>query len=315
MPLLPTMQAVLDLLPDAVFCVDTHALTLCQVNRAACVCLGYTLEELQGMELGNICPPQDVVALTKRFDQAPDGEPSTMILRTMQRSKSGVATPAEWHVSQVRQPAADYWIVVARALPPVDRPETSRASQAQSYGLGLPGHDPLTGLPDRRLFNRRLARAMERSQRHDNYGFAVCFIDLDGFKAVNDTLGHLMGDRMLCEVARRLVGCIRPGDMAARFGGDEFTVFLDDLRNEADAALVARRILDQLQTSATLEGGCVNVTASVGVALSSADCQQIQDLLHRADRAMYRAKSLGGGQWAIFNKDIESTTEFIPFRP
>ena len=297
------MQAVFDLLPDAVFCVDRLGMTLSQANLAACACLDYAREELQGMELRNICPPQDVAALTKRFDRAPECGPPTMILRTMQRSKSGVATPAEWHVSQVREDAAEYWIVVARTLPPVDELVGSRVSQAQSYGLGLPGHDPLTGLPDRRLFDRRLDRAMERAQRQDKYGFAVCFIDLDGFKAVNDTFGHLVGDRMLCEVARRLVSCVRPGDMAARFGGDEFTVFLDDLRNGADAAIVARRILDQLQTSATIDDRCVNVTASVGVAMSSADCAQVQTLLSHADQAMYRAKSLGGGQWAIFRKD------------
>ncbi len=90
--------------------------------------------------------------------------------------------------------------------------------------------------------------------------------------------------------------------MAARYGGDEFTVFLDDLRSEADAGLVARRILDRLQAPATIDGRDVTVKASIGVTLNGPpqDCRQVHDLLHRADRAMYRAKSLGGGQWAIF---------------
>ena len=316
MPLLPTMQAVLDLLPDAVFCVDRLGMTLSQVNRAACACLGYASEELQGMALRDLCPTQDIMALAKQLDAAPEGEPATAILRTTQRSKSGLATPAEWHVSQVRVASAEYWIVVARTLSPADHADVSRESQAESYGLGLPGHDPLTGLPDRRLFDRRLGRAMDRLQRGDagnskgdspllaeTNPFAVCFIDLDGFKAVNDSFGHLVGDRVLCEVARRLVGCVRPGDMAARFGGDEFTVFLDDLRSEADAATVAQRILDRLQTPITIDSRDVKLTASIGVALSSVDRRQTQDLLHRADRAMYRAKSLGGGQWAIFDEE------------
>ncbi len=295
------MQALLDLLPDAVFCVDRQHLTLIQANRAACACLGYTADELPGMDLRNLCPPEDVIALARQIDDAPAGEPATATLHTTQRSKNGLAMPAEWHVSRVRDSAAEYWIVVARAQPPADRAEDSRESPGDSYGLGLPGHDPLTGLPDRRLFNRRLDRAMERAQRRPGYRFAVCFIDLDGFKAVNDSFGHLVGDRVLCEVARRLVGCIRPGDMAARYGGDELTVFLDDLRSEADAELVARRILDRLQSPVTIDDHDVTVKASVGVALSSAECRQIQDLLHRADQAMYRAKSLGGGQWAIFD--------------
>jgi diguanylate cyclase (GGDEF)-like protein len=171
-----------------------------------------------------------------------------------------------------------------------------------SVGLGPPGYDPLTGLPDRRLFARRLDRAMERAQQQDDYRFAVCFIDLDGFKAINDSFGHLVGDRVLCEVSRRLVGCIQPGDVAARYGGDEFIIFLDDLRNEAEAELVARRILDRLQSPIAIDGREVTAKASVGVALSSTDCRRSHDLLHRADRAMYRAKSLGGGQWAIFDQ-------------
>jgi diguanylate cyclase (GGDEF)-like protein len=165
--------------------------------------------------------------------------------------------------------------------------------------MGAPGHDPLTGLPDRRLFERRLDQAMERRRQRDDYRFAVCFIDLDNFKSINDRFGHLIGDGVLREVARRLAGCVRPGDMVARFGGDEFTVLIDDLHSDADARRVARRILTQLERPVSVDGQLVGVAASIGVATDSRDIRRIEDLLHDADRAMYRAKAQGGGDFAL----------------
>jgi diguanylate cyclase (GGDEF)-like protein/PAS domain S-box-containing protein len=299
MPMPKSMQAALDLLPDAILVVQKNSMAVDEANIAACAVLDYTRDELCGMSLPSLCPPQDVGALAKRFEAAGGKQPSSVVFRTTLRGKSGQAHAVEWSVSQFRQPDGDYWMISARPLAASRLASASGETQTEPYGLGLPGHDPLTGLPDRRLFERRLERAIHRGRQRDGYRFAICFIDLDHFKMINDSFGHLTGDRVLCEVARRLVCGIRAGDMAARFGGDEFTVFLDDLNAESDAVCVAERILDGLQEAVTVDDSRASVKASIGIAAYSTECRTLEDMLHRADQAMYRAKALGGDRCSI----------------
>jgi diguanylate cyclase (GGDEF)-like protein/PAS domain S-box-containing protein len=302
------MPAAFDLLPDSVFCIDRRLMTFSGVNRAACRCLGYSRNELLGIGPRDVCPPVDVAAIARQLDDAMAEGPATAVIRTVQRRKDGLPIPAEWHVSRVPEAGGEYWIVVARELSIAGPAGSREDARSQTYGLGMPGHDPLTGLPDRRLFARRLDQALQRVRRDADYVFAVCFIDLDGFKAVNDGLGHLAGDRILRAVAQRLAGGVRPGDMAARFGGDEFTVLIDALHGGADAQRVARRILRHLETPMAIDGRQVKVTASIGIAMSSrgkavSALSDREDLLRNADRAMYRAKSLGGGELAFFEDE------------
>jgi two-component system cell cycle response regulator len=153
--------------------------------------------------------------------------------------------------------------------------------------------DPLTGLPNRLLFRDRLAQAVQRIDRRDQV-VALIFIDLDGFKAVNDRYGHATGDRLLKAVAGRLSRVVRRTDTVARLGGDEFTIILEGLRHPDDAARVAEQVLRSLRQPFELGGLVIELGASLGVAIASHATDVPDMLTHRADVAMYRAKARGG---------------------
>jgi diguanylate cyclase (GGDEF)-like protein/PAS domain S-box-containing protein len=165
-------------------------------------------------------------------------------------------------------------------------------------------YDKLTGLPNRALFMDRLDLALKRTQRHHDHLFAVLFLDLDRFKVINDSLGHLAGDRLLVAVAQCLQGCLRPSDTIARLGGDEFTVLLEDVRGIDDVTQVSNRILKALSYPFSLDGQEVFTSSSIGIALSHIGYQHPEELLRDADIALYRAKALGKVRYEIFTTEM-----------
>ena len=165
-------------------------------------------------------------------------------------------------------------------------------------------HDPLTDLPNRLLFLDRLGLCVSRTKRHQNYLFAVLYIDLDRFKMINDGMGHVVGDHLLVQVGRRLQSCLRVTDTVSRIGGDEFAVLMDDIKHFSDVTRAVERIRDQLLLPLKLDGHEVFTTASIGIALSSTGYQNAEDFLRDADTAMYRAKALGEGRHQIFDKSM-----------
>ncbi len=155
-------------------------------------------------------------------------------------------------------------------------------------------HDPLTGLPNRALFVESLDRSLARLRRHPGL-VALLYIDLDNFKHVNDNLGHQVGDDVLVAVGRRLTAALRPSDDVARLGGDEFLAVLQDLAEPEEARSVARRVLDAVASALDIGGGAIVVTVSVGIAFTGDDDLSAQELIRRADQAMYAAKQAGRG--------------------
>ena len=162
-------------------------------------------------------------------------------------------------------------------------------------------HDRLTGLPNRVCFVERLRHAAERARRHAESAFAVLFLDLDHFKIINDSFGHLAGDELLTEVARRLGRCLRSVDTLARLGGDEFALLLEEVNEPSDAARVAERLQRSLSDPMTIGSSEVFTSASIGIALSGRADDPSQNLLRSADLAMYRAKEHGRSRFEVFD--------------
>jgi diguanylate cyclase (GGDEF)-like protein len=164
--------------------------------------------------------------------------------------------------------------------------------------------DKLTHLPNRSLFMDRLTQTFFRLNRKPDYLFAVLFIDLDRFKVVNDSLGHRVGDQLLFQVAQKLKSCIRPGDTVARLSGDEFTMLIDDVHSLQEVTQITERIHREVSEPLVLEGKDVFTTTSIGIALSTSDYTDPEELLRDADIALYQAKALGRSRYSIFQSGM-----------
>lgn len=168
-------------------------------------------------------------------------------------------------------------------------------------------HDPLTGLPNRTLFGELLQREMARSGRMPERRYAVLFIDLDGFKLVNDSLGHLVGDHFLIAIAQRLQSRLRPGDSLARLGGDEFAVLVSDIGGSDDVTIVAERMQKALADPFEVQGHEIYASASIGIVLGDDQYKSVSDLLRDADTAMYRSKAAGRGGYELFDPTMHAS--------
>lgn len=178
-------------------------------------------------------------------------------------------------------------------------------------------HDALTGLPNRVLFIDRLGQAIRRSNHSPDYKFGLLFLDLDRFKVVNDSLGHVLGDKLLVALADRLQTCVRASDTVARLGGDEFTILLDHIQSLSDATLAAKKIQKELTMPFHIEGHEVFTTASIGIVFSRGETAESgesnlythpEEFLRDADIAMYRAKALGKARHEVFNLAMHDQT-------
>ena len=250
---------------------------------------GYPIEEALS-EPGHwieILHPEDRQRVLDEDDRTDrTGEPFVIEYRQLAKDGSVVWVRDEATIVRDEEGRASYWLGIQTDV--TERKKLQERLEHQAL------HDSLTGLPNRRLFADRLGQALRRAGRRDR-GVAVLFMDLDGFKNVNDSFGHEMGDLLLVAVAGRLKGCLRPEDTLARFGGDEFVVLLEGVEGAEEPVRVAERITRELGGPFVLAGRKLYARVSIGIAMGEARAGDPGDPLREADTAMYRAKGEGSG--------------------
>jgi diguanylate cyclase (GGDEF)-like protein/PAS domain S-box-containing protein len=267
-----------------------------QVNRSLCEIVGYDERELLESEVRRVTHREDLVTLEEQMQRFTAGAISSHQGELRYCHKSGKEVWAHLGMSLVRDGESRPLHLIFQIQDITDR------KRAEEQLLHDAFHDALTGLPNRALFMDHVKMAIQRSRRSGDRLFAALFLDLDRFKIINDSLGHMVGDQLLVGIAHRLEACLRPGDTVARLGGDEFTILLEDLASTDDAIEVARRVQEAVTQPFNIGGHEVFTTASIGIALSNTGYERAEDLLRDADTAMYRAKMEGKKRHVVFDK-------------
>ena len=294
-----TAQQILSIADMAILATDAEGI-ITESNLSACLVFGYQEEELLGMSVHLLLPPhfrQRHAELLRGFVAGEETE-RRMSGRNdvMGYRKDGSFFPLEASIAKFRN--GDEWLLV------VTMRDITERKKAEDELTRRATHDPLTGLPNRALIRERLTNALQRSRR-SGVSVALLFVDLDGFKLINDTHGHEAGDAVLKSVAARMIEQARPGDTVARLAGDEFVVLCEQVEQPTSMSVLAERINDILRQPVDFNGLSLFVTASIGVAIGSGSTHAADDLLRFADTAMYAVKEKGRDGWQFFSESLQ----------
>ena len=282
---------------DVVTVVDDHNIIRYQSPAVARV-FGYSPTENLGVDLRELLHPEDRRRVFGLILAAQEQGRDTELVECRVRHVDGSWRHAETAVSSLLNDP-DVRGVILNTRDISERKALEEALAHQAF------HDSLTKLANRALLKDRIDHALARAARRGR-PLAVMLLDLDGFKAVNDSLGHDAGDELLVAVAGRLMECVRPTDTAARLGGDEFAVLIEDLASPGDYAVVATRVLESLQPAFHIHGKDIFVRGSIGIAMCGGGENTADELLRNADVAMYMAKAEGKNRFELFNPSMHS---------
>jgi diguanylate cyclase (GGDEF)-like protein/PAS domain S-box-containing protein len=271
-----------------------------QVNSSLCEIVGYSESELLEMDFQSLTHPEDLYNFLCLFSEVANDKGPGYQVEKRYLHKLGHEVWVTANISLARDSQTGSLHIILQIQ------DITGRKRAEQRLLHDALHDPLTGLPNRAFLMDQLGASLEQAKRQTNQLFAVLFLDLDRFKVINDSIGHMVGDELLVGIAGRLKKCLRPGDLVARLGGDEFTILLRKIRSKREAIEVAERIQREVALPFDLGGYEAFTTASIGIALYDSSYERHEDILRDADSAMYHAKALGKARYALFHKGLHT---------
>ncbi|MBI5431150.1 MAG: GGDEF domain-containing protein [Nitrosomonadales bacterium] len=274
-------RILFDLATDGLLVLDMHG-TIRDINRTGHERLGFTKQEVVGMHITELTPPEFSAKAPKRMDDIEKF--GIAVFESAHRRKSGLPMPVETHVKIIELNNEKLMFSVVRDI--------SERKSAEQRIEQLAHFDALTDLPNRTLFFDRLDQAVARARRYKQK-FAILYLDLDGFKQINDEYGHQVGDSVLRMVAERLTESARDMDTVARIGGDEFIFILNNIGHQDNVARVAAKVYGSLSRPFVINGNACTIGCSIGISIFPDDTESQETLVKLADDAMYISKKAG----------------------
>ena len=272
--------------------------TWLKVNHALCHILGYTEKEFLATDFQSMLFPEDLGDTLVMIHDLVSGKTANCQMEQRYLHKTGKTVWGSWSVSTAGDSKSSEPNLIFQVQDITGKKLAEEKLQHEAT------HDALTGLPNRKMFMQRLTAALSLAKRNRGYKVSVLFIDLDRFKYVNDSLGHLIGDRLLIGISERLRECMRPSDMVARLGGDEFTILVEGKYDISEVIRIAERIQHKFSMPFDLEGHEVFSSASIGILHASDQHLTSEDMMRDADTAMYQAKRAGKARHEVFDEKM-----------